>query len=152
MKANISVVILLHFLMFSGCQNDSQKSVIPENSEIISSFSDGKPNSIKIYEEIDGQKVWVKEIQFYKNGAKSMEGPISDGLRNGDWISWYDDGSVWSKGAFKNNLRDGRGIVYFRNGKIQIDGYYEKGERTGLWKSFDEEGNLISETDYSKSN
>jgi antitoxin component YwqK of YwqJK toxin-antitoxin module len=132
-----------------GCQNDSQKTIDSENSEVISSFSDGKPKAIKIFDEINGQKICVREIQFYKNGVKSMEGPITDGLRNGEWISWYDDGSVWSKGTFKNNLRDGRGIVYYRNGKIQIDGYYEKGERTGRWKSFDEEGNLISETDYS---
>jgi antitoxin component YwqK of YwqJK toxin-antitoxin module len=133
-----------------GCGPTELKSVIPANSEIVSTYADGKPKAIKVYTETNGAKEWTGEIQFHKNGTKSIEGAIKNGLHEGEWISWYDDGSLWSKGSFKNGIRDGRGIVYYRNGNIQIEGFYEKGERTGLWKSFDDEGNLISETDYSR--
>jgi antitoxin component YwqK of YwqJK toxin-antitoxin module len=145
------LVLLLLTVEIIGCKQEKPKSVIPENSAIVSTFSDGKPKLVKVFDVMEGEKVWVKEIQFHKNGTKSMEGRISNGLREGEWISWYADGKVWSKGSFKNGLREGRGLVYYPNGQVQIDGYYENGERSGLWKSWDEHGKLISETDYTKS-
>lgn len=136
---------------FFGCNHSQPGNVIPGNQEVVNTYEDGKPKTIKVFKEINGKNEWTGEISFHRNGVKSMEGAIVNGLREGEWISWYDNGSVWSKGSFKNGTREGHGTVYFKDGRIQIDGYYAHGERTGLWKSYDEEGKLISETDYSDS-
>ncbi len=147
MMPRFFIVIFLLFMI--ACTAKQPESNIPANSEIASSFPDGKPSIVKVFKDIDGKKEWVGEIQFHQNGNKSMEGSIKNGLRYGEWKSYYSDGKIWSKGFFKNGLREGHGLVYYPNGEIQIDGYYAKGERTGIWKSFDEHGNMVSETDYS---
>jgi len=152
MRIKLLLVRLFILLAFVGCRQGLSKNPIPQQSEVIDMYPDGKPKSIKIFDEVNGRKEWVGEKSYYKNGTKSMEGSIINGLREGEWISWYDDGSIWSKGSFKNGLREGHGIIYYRNGNIQLEGFYQKGERTGIWKSYDEDGKLIREVNCSDSN
>jgi antitoxin component YwqK of YwqJK toxin-antitoxin module len=148
MRTKVLIVILL-FGVFVSCTGKKESETAKNRStEIIARFENGNMKTVKVFQEIDGKQIWVSEIHYHPNGSKSMEGTIKNGLREGEWISWYEDGKIWSKGNFKNGNRDGMGYVYFPSGKIQIEGPYIDGKRTGLWRSYDDQGNLISDTDY----
>ena len=45
---------------------------------------------------------------------------------------------------YKNELLDGKFIYYWDNGQIHITGQYNKAKRIGLWKTYNQDGNLIS--------
>ncbi len=40
---------------------------------------------------------------------------------------------------------------YYKNGKLKLNGlYFDSNFKKGIWREYDEEGNLIEETDYDK--
>ncbi len=151
-KRLIFNLITVLYLCVSAIPSLSCKARKPEepkvvDTEIIDLWDNGRPRKVWVYARVDGIRTAVKEIQYHPNGAKSMEGPIKDGLRHGEWKSWYEDGNLWSVGIFVNGLRHGKGIVYHPNGKKFIQGAYINGERVGKWMWWDDEGRSITEVE-----
>ncbi|MBZ0243678.1 MAG: hypothetical protein K8F24_10720 [Bacteroidales bacterium] len=133
-------------IFLSSC---TRKTVEDTEDDLLTEIEDlwdnGNPKTVRFYKEGAGEKTLVKEKQYYPGGQLKMEGSFENTLREGEWKSWYEDGTLWSSGSFKAGKRHGIGIVYHPNGTKSIEGTYEEGRRTGLWKSWDESGNLISE-------
>ncbi len=148
MKIKVLIIITLISVFISCSGKKTSEITNNQSTEIIARYENGSMKTVRVFQEIDGEKVWVSEVHYHPNATKSMEGKIKNGERDGEWISWYDDGKIWSKGNFKNGKRVGMGFVYFPNGKVQIEGPYREGNRTGVWRSYNDQGNLISETDY----
>lgn len=149
MRVKLLIIITLISVFISCSGKNNTEIVKNQSTEVTARYENGTIKTVKVFQEIDNKKVWVSEVHYHPNATKSMEGTIKNGQRDGEWISWYVDGKIWSKGNFVNGKREGPGVVYFPNGKIQIEGPYNNGNRTGVWRSYDEQGNLISETDYS---
>ncbi len=136
------------FLMVSFLPACQQKAEQEEDltSEIIDIWDNGKPKIVRFFrEDNSGQKILVREKQYYPEGALSMQGDYLNNKRAGTWKSWFEDGTLWSEGSFENGKREGPGIVYHPNGQKHIEGAYAEGKRTGVWRSWDENGELISE-------
>jgi antitoxin component YwqK of YwqJK toxin-antitoxin module len=143
----IASLAILFFMVsfFPACQ---QKAAQEEDltSEIIDIWDNGKPKIVRFFREDEsGQKILVREKQYYPEGALSMQGDYLNNKRTGTWKSWFEDGTLWSEGSFENGKREGPGIVYHPNGQKHIEGAYADGKRTGVWRSWDENGELISE-------
>jgi antitoxin component YwqK of YwqJK toxin-antitoxin module len=118
--------------------------------EIEETYEDGSPQIIKLY-EIDGdERKLTKEIGYYPNGQKRIEGEFEDGKRHGKWYYWYENGNMWSEGSFKNGRRDGPGITYHENGEKYVVGTYDNDQRINIWRFYDENGELLKEIDYNK--
>ena len=49
---------------------------------------------------------------------------------------------------YKNGLVHGKIIYYWDNGQIRLTGQYEKMRRIGIWKTYDSNGDLIIEENY----
>ena len=83
-------------------------------------------------------------------------------VKNGQYISFYSNNSVKSKGEYVNNLQNGLWTYYFENGKIKGQGNFKNGNgedisessgvprngREGNWKFYYESGKLSQETNY----
>ncbi|MCF8324027.1 MAG: trypsin-like peptidase domain-containing protein [Leadbetterella sp.] len=63
---------------------------------------------------------------------------------NGEYKSYYKDGTVYQKTMYKNNVQDGYDFEYFDNGKIKISRNYKNGILDGDYKQYDRESNLLS--------
>ena len=50
-----------------------------------------------------------------------------------------------SIGDFKDGKREGKATVYYENGKVNYEGFYKEGKECGVWKFYDEKGNLYNE-------
>lgn len=142
-------MVLFSSFLGSGC-SESTSTTVDKNlvSEIENLWDNGNPKTVRFYREESGKKVLVMEKQYYPGGELSMEGSFSNDLREGEWKSWYEDGTLWSTGSFKAGKRDGKGIIYHPNGNKSIEGSYKEGIRTGLWMAWDEAGNIISEQQF----
>lgn len=117
-----------------------------------------------------------KEISYYQNGQLQYELLMTGGKAQGPYIQYYNSGHVKEKATFKDNLYIGRyqsfynfpentlsidvtyekgkpvGAykAYFRNGKTSSEGQYNKdGQKDGLWKKYNDEGNLVEEEEFS---
>jgi antitoxin component YwqK of YwqJK toxin-antitoxin module len=137
---------IIALLLYIPACVPSQKESIATESEIIDIWDNGRPKLIRLYAEIDGEREAIREITYYSDGSKNIEGQLLNGKRDGLWLSWYEDGSLWSEGQFTNGLRNGSAVVYYPNGQKMIEGQYKNNERVGIWRSWDDEGHLINES------
>jgi antitoxin component YwqK of YwqJK toxin-antitoxin module len=107
----------------------------------------GKKDGIANYFDEDGN---VSSSEFYKNGFLLEKGLIdNEGLNQGMWETYYLDGSVKTKGAYKDSEKFGKWEYYFTNGTLEQIGFYdENGKYTGEWKWYYEDGSLLRKEEY----
>lgn len=115
---------------------------------IESKYENGNPKVVKYYSKIDGKKQLVKEVVFYENETKKLEGEYANEQRTGHWMAWYENGKLWSEGEYKDGKRNGPGVVYHDNGKRYIESVYTNDEKTGKWRFYDTTGTLVKEVDF----
>ena len=140
MKKISSLVILLLFVLTS-CKT--------KTIEIVeSTYPDGSPKIVKTYIEKNNERQLLKEIQYYPNHNKFIEGEYKNNRKDGKWVAYYENGGKWSEGSFKDGLDDGKRTTYFENGKIRFVGHYNKGAEVGVWKFYDETGKFVEEKQY----
>jgi len=145
----ISITIGIYF---TACDNNSIiKSAVVK--EVVGNYPDGSSQIERDFKVVDEKKIVVYEREYYKDGKVLKEGPLnSDVKRNGLWKSYYRDGILWSEGDFVNGIREGKTATYFANGQKYYEGQYSKAKKSGIWKFWNEQGDLVNEIDYDKRN
>ena len=53
-----------------------------------------------------------------------------------------------SVGKFVKGKREGKGKIYHENGKVNVENEYRDGKPYGIWKYYDEDGNLVDVKEY----
>ena len=53
---------------------------------------------------------------------------FKDGLRNGKFIGWYENGNISSEKYFKNNVKEGKWTTYYQNGQKARNDFIKMGE------------------------
>ncbi|MCD6661025.1 MAG: hypothetical protein LT105_12760 [Lentimicrobium sp.] len=129
----------LLILVMASCNNQTVKKEL---------YEDGKVKTEKTYEEVNGEEQLVKEVVYHPNGSKYIEGNYKDGLREGYWASWFDNGTLWSEGDFKNGESHGKRTVYHPNGNLYYEGFFNMGKRVGKWYFYNDQGQKVNEIDY----
>ena len=69
----------------------------------------------------------------------------ADSTLQGKYQSFYQNGSLATKGYYHNNLSDSIWTFYFENGKMKASGKYHRSVQNGKWKYFFENGNQKAE-------
>ena len=136
------IIILVAITTLAACNKTNVKTTL---------FEDGSVKSEKNFKTVDGKEELTKEINFHPNGKKYIEGHYKDGLRDGYWASWYNDGQLWSEGNFKKDKSDGERTVYHPNGTLHYKGTFDMGKRVGVWTFYDEAGVKVNEINYDES-
>ena len=62
------------------------------------------------------------------------------GELNGEYTSFYEDGTIKSKGSFTNNVSTGEWSYYYLSGELRMVGEVSGGKNVGLWEYFYESG------------
>ena len=123
--------------------------------------------------------VWRNDLYFEKFTNTPFTGEVSGkdsgkfkkGQKNGEWLSYFNNGQLWSKGNYKagkeeglwkfyskgqlwvgTNYKDGQqdGLYehYYDNGKLRSTGNYKNNKQEGLWEDFNEKGGLKERRTY----
>ena len=71
---------------------------------------------------------WVK--------GKTVRGWIRDGKKDGEWITFWDNGQLKSKGLWLSGVRQGPWVWYFSDGDPSQNGSFLNGEKHGSWKVY----------------
>jgi uncharacterized protein len=92
----------------------------------------------------------VSRSEEYDNQGKLIGKGLVDleGKRQGQWTNYYPDGSIKSKGSYKENLKEGNWEFYHENGQVEQKGSYKGNLFSGEWYWYYENGNLKREENY----
>lgn len=119
-----------------------------EGKDVIESYENKTPRIEKSWIEKGGVKEYTKETHYYASGQKEKEGGLKDGLREGNWKAWYQNGTIWSEGDFIQGKSHGVFKIYAENGVLQLEKNYNNGILDGTTSFFDGNGNLTKEVEY----
>lgn len=130
--------IVIVFIFLCSCQ--SELNTCPENLKW-----DGKAITTLNGKEYSGTCVTkfdngsIRSIRSYKNGYD-----------HGEWIFYYSNENIQTKGRFNMGKRIGTWQYLFEDGKPwKVQYYDEDGNRIGRWLTYDSTGELIGVDGYS---
>lgn len=79
-------------------------------------------------------------ISYFKNGSLKEKGEFKKGLKHGKWMLWYENGNLKEVAEFKNGEKHGNYQSFDLNGNPMMEGVFKKGTYVGLkksaWKQF----------------
>jgi antitoxin component YwqK of YwqJK toxin-antitoxin module len=91
-------------------------------------------------------------IRWYENGKKAVHGTFLQGNKSGEWTYWSIDGHITGKGTFHNDKPEGKWLTWFENGETESEGRYENGVQDGEFKYWDDKKNISKILHYNKGN
>lgn len=87
--------------------------------------------------------------EFYFDGTLKSKGEYKDGKKIGEWLFYFNSGELEQKGTFlEGELETGTWIWYHENGQILREENFRKGKEDGMMYEYDEEGTLITKGDF----
>jgi len=112
----------------------------------------------QFFSEYDGSLV---SEEFYMNGKKHGQEkifypgrgvseiiPWVDGVKDGVWEQFYDDGAPKLTCFFKNGEKEGPLKTFFLNGNLLVTGLYTNGHQDSTWIYYDDKGNVTMKEYY----
>ena len=123
-------------LIFTYFENGSIHTKINYVNNVI----DGLYETYYSNDDECGKPSLLASRYYIKNGKM-------DGLR----VEYYPNGNIWLKCDYKNGVKDGVFEEYYENDTDPIlwhSGFYINGMRSGLYQTFDINGNMIESKNY----
>ena len=134
----LELLPVLLLLLIVGCQSGTIK-------EVVDSYDNGQAKLERYYQNNHGDQVLIKEIHYYENGNKRIEGAINQGKREGVWKFCFEHGSLWREVSYSKGTPDGLTKAYHENGVLFYQGNFLDGKKHGEWSFFDIEGKLVNQ-------
>ena len=126
------VYLLATLFLISACENNLEKKNEKIPKEKLVEVKDG------VFTEWYPGK---KQIKF-QGGQDEL------GNRDGKWTFYAENGIELSFTLYDHGKKEGFSLVKYTNGRIHYRGEYQNDEMIGLWSTYDEKGNLITEKEY----
>jgi antitoxin component YwqK of YwqJK toxin-antitoxin module len=91
--------------------------------------------------------------EIYQEDIKIAEGKLdSGGIKQGQWIEYYLDGSKKGEGIYKDGQKEGKWTYYTLKGTIEQTGTFKKGIPEGEWLWYYTNGFLRRREEFSRGN
>ncbi len=99
---------------------------------------------------LNGKKTifFVSEDPNEKSQIVSSISNYKDGVLEGEFVEYFDGGSIKEKGNYLNGKKSGFWMKYSITGSIMIEECFKEGLRNGWTKSFDESGKEVGKQYY----
>lgn len=117
-----------------ACGNDFEK-------QVVSTYPDDSPRVVQYFKWVGNSRVVKKEVRYFSNGEKELEGPLKNGKKHGVWTQWYRSGEKWTETTYKQGKRNGKMTEWYKSGEISYIARYKDGVPHGEWIFYDGVGN-----------
>jgi len=87
-------------------------------------------------------------ISYYNNGIPSEKITWVNDKKNGPWEQFFADNTLKLRASYKDDMPDGEFLVNYDSGKPYLKGGYKNGLRDGKWIFFNEDGTTDLELSY----
>lgn len=151
MSQKTYVYLCLLSICLSACHSPKHKNttIDPDDTAkgriVTQMYPDSSPRTVLIYEvDANGNKTknLKREVHYYQNHKKYIEGNIKENQRDGLWHAYFKDGKLQAQATYKNGVEEGYKVVYRENGNKYYEGYFTNGICTGVWKFYTKDGKL----------
>jgi antitoxin component YwqK of YwqJK toxin-antitoxin module len=83
-------------------------------------------------------------VKWWRASVKALEGGYRDGLEDGPWTSYSEDGKKTGESEMRGGKSNGRTTLYYPGGRTKMwEGSYRDGLEDGESRQWDEEGKLL---------
>ena len=82
----------------------------------------------------------VKE--YYDSGALKAKGIKKNGLKEGKWVFYFENGKLYREIHFCNDVENGEWKMWHEKGKLYLEQMKINGESEGYWKEYYEDGSI----------
>ena len=79
-------------------------------------------------------------VVYHENGQLFYKGDYKNGEQEGSWVGYRENGQLYYKGGFKNGKKEGSWVGYYDNGQLWYKGDYKNGVREGTWVWYQKDG------------
>ncbi len=145
-KTTIYVTALLFctLLSFFNCN----KEVKDEGPKFISrnSYFIDFHNGVSIYRDNISRKIMNGYYIVGDSSKKWEELSVKDGLLNGDYIVYHNNGEKFTHSKYYKGTLHGEDLLYYTSGKLKKFSAYDKGKRFGKVIEYYEGGQVKSES------
>jgi len=86
-------------------------------------------NDLKERDDIYYKK--FSDTPFTGKVSGENQGKMKNGEYEGDWVKYFDNGQLWSKGSYKNRKKEGDWVSYYDDGTVNSErsGTYKNGKK-----------------------
>ena len=150
------IIILASAFLLLSC-----KETVKETTEEISVKMDQmdqtvaeKTETVEAKVEVETEpKIEIKDniySEFYPgtNHIKFKGEQTSKGERTGKWMYFGEDGTELSMTNYNNGIKSGPTMVKYSNGNLHYTGAYTDDKPSGIWTTYSEVGEKISEKNF----
>ena len=130
-------ILLLLFFVLASCQSANDTAKLADNNMITSDLRVGR------YENVLFLKIPVVDTRLEKRYKADNDKTLIEYVEK-----YHIDGSILSKGFFRNGKQDGVCKFWFKNGKPSGEYVYKYGEPDEEWREWYENGQIKSVTHY----
>ena len=88
------------------------------------------------------------EVPFTGKTTGQIQGSFKDGVADGPWVEYWDNGQLQSKIFFKNGEKEGPSVWYYDDGQVWQKGDYKNGKAKGPWVVYHDNGQLRDKGDH----
>lgn len=137
-----------YVIMYNQKRNKVSEGLLNKNRQnegVWKYYHQDSPQPMSV-ETFKNGKLHGRVVVYYKNGKIASETHYNNGVKEGVFKKYSQDGIVLEEIPYKNNQFNGWVIYRDIKGQIIAQGMYEKGLKKGIWK-FYENGELIREVD-----
>lgn len=78
-------------------------------------------------------------IYYGNSNQVKSEGTYMNGMKNGEWKTYYPNGNLKFDGKYRLGQIDGFWNIYYENGNLHSHGQFEDCQRISLWNHFYED-------------
>ena len=89
-----------------------------------------------------------EHIETHPDGSVKTKGAFKNGKRTGVWTSYFTNGKIQSENKYKKGVLNGKTAAYYPNGNAQYVGLYIGNKKDDSWFFYLEDGTLDQEILY----
>ena len=82
------------------------------------------------------------DVPFTGKTEGKEQGSFKNGLREGPWVGYWENGQLFYKGDYKNGKEEGPWVGYWENGQLFYKGDYKNGKKEGSWVHYNKDGSV----------
>lgn len=88
-------------------------------------------------------------LERYENTRElKITGTLKNGVRDGLWTAWHENGNVESEVVYIDGDRHGIMSTWYEDGKLRYTGAYANNEKIGEWIYYDKSGKELKRVQY----
>lgn len=95
-----------------------------------------------INNSVDAEGLKVSESQYLSGNLKSRVPIDASGAKHGEFLGWYENGSIWERGRFESDLKEGPWISFYSSGVTRGLVTYEHGKMIGTLLAWHDNGQI----------